>query len=352
MMSLRYFIALKKVHPNMPRHKVFAIGDSTHYAKSFCDSLKIKLSTIKEDLYPETEIKLIPLEDVRNCHVTVWCALTKNSNQSISDKLCALLFFLNTLKDSGAAHINVILPYLAYSRSDQKHESYDSLTLRYLAQLLEASGANGIVTLDVHNISAFENAFRCQAINLPATSLFAEYLMTKYHNENLTILSPDIGGIKRAEKFQEELQKKHSKKAAFAFLEKYRKGEALKGQALVGQVTGQTVVILDDIISTGSTILRAVNACHNQTVGKIIVCATHGLFTKNPEQLLNSNLVTEVVVTDSNPDLLNEKWRKDNKLKVIPCAAIFLKSVILDKFKNNLIGEIKNGSSIDAFYPP
>lgn len=301
--------------------KVFGIGATQAIASGVCKELGIELALVKEEKFPDGELKICPSGPVENADAFVFHSLGGDSDRSVNDRLCELYFFLSTLRDLGASRVTAVIPYLAYARSDQRKTPFDSLALRYLAQMLECSGVHRIICMDVHNISAFENAFRGPAINLEAATLGCQYLAPRLSLEHLpVVMSPDIGGIMRAENFRKKLEELMSVSVGSAFLEKYRTQHGMTGHKLVGEVRGRSIVIVDDMISTGETILRALSACHNEGASSIKVFATHGLFTKNQNELLNSPLVDEFVVTDSYPAL--HELLPFKKLKILPCAPI------------------------------
>jgi ribose-phosphate pyrophosphokinase len=307
--------------------KIFGIGGSRPLAQQLCDLLGVELHKIQEESFPDGEIKLKPMADVSRENVLVVHSMCFEPAKNPSDKIWELLMFVSLLKDEGADSISALLPYFSYSRSDQKKEFQDPLTLRYLAQLYEAAGIQNIFTLDVHNLAAFQNAFRCPSINIEASSLFCDYLTTKSLPEGpLVVMSPDLGGIKRAEKFcknlQASLSKEHPRSVTMSILEKYREKEGLRGEALVGVVEGAHVFMYDDIISTGQTVLRAADLARRHGARSVRVMATHGLFSENTEAILGSPLIDEFVVTNSNPSLLGAKFEKFSKLKILSCASI------------------------------
>lgn len=268
------------------------------------------------------------LEDVNRVKVFVFHSLINNTLRTVNDRLCELYFLLSSLRDQGAHQVTAVIPYLCYARSDRRKEAFDSLTLRHVAQMLEGSGVHQIICMDVHNISAFENAFRCPTLHLEADSLFCEYIASQISEDNPPlVLSPDIGGIKRAERFRKHLEHVTGLSIELAFFEKFRTQQGLIGQTLVGDVKGRPVLIIDDMISTGGTILRAVDACHKEGASSISVFASHGLFTKNQTQLLNSPLIEEFIVTDSHPDVNGHALGRFSKLKVLSCASLFAEAI-------------------------
>ncbi|MGZ3790141.1 MAG: ribose-phosphate diphosphokinase [Bacteriovorax sp.] len=318
--------------------KVFGIGPTRTIAEGVCKELGVELSLLEEEKFPDGELKIRPRERVENADVFVFHSLGKDSLRTVNDRLCELYFFLSTLRDHGANQVTAVIPYLSYARSDQKKVSFDSVTLRYVAQMLEASGVRRIITLDVHNISAFESAFRCSTMNVEAATRFCQYATYGLlRNISPVVLSPDIGGIKRAEKFRKQLETIAGLPVDSAFLEKYRSMEGMTGNKLVGNVKGRSIFIVDDMISTGETILRAINACHNEGASSIKVFASHGLFTKNQNELLNSSAVDEIIVTDSYPALNDLAPFK--KLKVLKCAPLFAGAIGREMTRNENVSE-------------
>lgn len=302
--------------------KIFGLGHAHKISEAVCKELGLTLSSHIEERFPDGELKICTSELVFNSDAIVFHSIAGDAEKSLNDRLCELYFFIYHLKDKGAKQVTAVLPYLAYARSDQKKSDSDPLIHRYTAQQLEASGASRVIVLDVHNISACENAFRCPVVNLEAAPLFCDHFYSRSHsNVPLVVMSPDIGGIKRAEKFRKILEAKSGKRVESAFLEKFRTDEGLEGHRLAGDLAQKDVLIIDDMISTGSTILRAVEVARKNHCGKIKVFATHGIFSKDPERVLDNEDIDEVVVTDSYP--LCEKLRGHKKLTVLNCASLF-----------------------------
>lgn len=293
-------------------------------------ALDMALSQHEEQEFACGEHKCRPLENVRNQEVFVIQSLYADARQSINDKLCRLLFFIGALKDASAARVTALVPYLAYARQDRKADFRDPVTTRYLAALFEAVGADRVVTLDVHDIPAFQNAFRCPTENLEARKILADHLAPALAGQQAVVLSPDIGGVKRAEQFQQSLHKRLQQQVSLAFMEKYRKGTAVSGEAVVGAVAGKTVVVVDDMISTGTTVVRAAGACKKAGAGAIWVAVSHGIFSgQAPEALLTAG-VDRLITTNTIPPFRlagTPLQQKNTVLSVAPLFAAAIKSI-------------------------
>ena len=307
--------------------KLFALNNSSDFGELVAKQLCINLSAHEERNFEDGEHKSRPLENVRNQDVFVIHSLYSDTTQSVNDKLCRLLFFIGALKDAFAKKVTAVVPYLCYARKDRKTKSRDPVTTRYIARLFEAAGADSIVTMDVHNVQAFQNAFRIPAENLEAKKLFADYLTPLVKDEEPVIMSPDFGGIKRAEQFQQTLGKKLNRELPVVFMEKYRSGGVVSGERMSGEVKDKTVIIVDDLISTGGTIARAAAACKKSGAKKVLALATHGIFTGRPDETLQEDVLQQIITTNTIPPFRLEHTRIKEKLTVLNVPPFFAEAI-------------------------
>ncbi|MDP4252259.1 MAG: ribose-phosphate pyrophosphokinase [Bacteroidota bacterium] len=306
---------------------LFALNSSRDFGEAVALELDMSLGEHEEVEFEDEEHKCRPLENVRGRNIFVIQSLYSDNDKSANDKLIRLLFFISTLKDASARHVTAIVPYLCYARKDRKTKSRDPISSRYIAQLFEAAGTDHIVTIDVHNIQAFQNSFRIPSENLEARKIFAGYLTPEIVNDDVVILSPDIGGIKRAEQFQRTIAKHILNIPALAFMEKYRSSGQVWGEAVVGEVRDKTVIIIDDLVSTGGTLARSAAACKQAGAKKILAFATHGLFTGHPDKNLEEEGLQRIVVTNTIPPFRLEGTTVKEKLKVLNVAPLFAEAI-------------------------
>jgi ribose-phosphate pyrophosphokinase len=307
---------------------VFAVAASREFGERVAQVLGQALGAHEEREFEDGEHKIRPLESVRDRDVYVIQSLYSDSAQSANDKLCRMLFFLGALRDAGAARTTAVMPYLAYARKDQKSQTRDPVTTRYVAQLIESVGVDRVVTLDVHNLAAYQNAFRCESVHLEANKVFIGHLVSRLGaTERVAVVSPDVGGIKRAERFRQVLARAMGREPAMGFFDKARaKGVLTLGQ-LTGDVGGSTVIIIDDLISTGSTVAHAATVCREQGARRVIAVATHGLFVGKAGELLASPLLDQVIVTDSVPAFRLEGTPAAANLTVLSVAGLFAEAI-------------------------
>ncbi|MGZ8229122.1 MAG: ribose-phosphate diphosphokinase [Burkholderiales bacterium] len=307
--------------------KLFALDSGRDLGSRIAAALSLPLARHEEREFEDGEHKARPLENVRGCDVYVVQALHSDDEQSVNDKLVRLLFFLGALKDASAARVTAVLPYLCYARKDRRSKPRDPLSSRYVASLLEAVGTDAVVTLDVHNLAAYENAFRIRADHLEAKNLFVEHFAQRAGDSPVVVVSPDVGGVKRADAFGDALGARLGRAVGRAFMEKRRSEGVVSGEALVGEVSGSDAIIIDDLISSGTTLNRAVAACRRQGAHAIHAAATHGLFTAKAGELLSNPALSSLVVTDTVPPFRLDAELVKTKLTIVTCVPLLAEAV-------------------------
>jgi ribose-phosphate pyrophosphokinase len=316
--------------------KLFALNRSHIFGQQVASSIGVSLGGLEEREFEDGEHKARPLENVRETDAYVIHSLYGDDEQSVNDKLIRLLFFLATLKDSGAQRVTAVIPYLCYARKDRKTKPRDPLSGRYVASLLESAGADRVIALDVHNLSAFQNAFRCRTEHLEARNLFIRHFIPLIGEEEVAVVSPDTGGIKRAEQFRESLEEKLARPIASAFMEKKRSAGVVSGSAVVGHVQGRVAIIIDDLIASGGTIARTAEACHQRGAARVLAAATHGPFAATADANLASPQLERLVITDSIPPFRLHSQAVRAKLDILSVAPLF----------GDAIARIHSGGSI------
>lgn len=334
----------------MNNFHVFGLDGSRRFAQRVAKYLDVPVSKHVEDYFDDQEPYIRSDVNVRGCDVYVITSLYTDQDQTVSAKFTKLLFFIGSLVDASARRITVAAPYLSYARQDRKTESRAPISIKYFAQCIEAVGANRILTMDVHNLSAFQNAFRIPTDNLEAKNPMADFLcgvdsgiqadgepqLVEDHipeplvenSENLVVLAPDSGGMGRAKRFRNALEKrlKLPNQIDVVYLDKERRNDGkVQGNKIIGNVKGKRVIILDDLVSSGSTVRVSAQTVEKRGGDVWAVCATHGLFVGNSNEQL-SNLQRLVVTDTILPFRLEaENWK--DRLFVIPTAMMFAQAI-------------------------
>lgn len=307
--------------------RAFALGATRDYGERVGRHLEVPLSPLEERGFEDGEHKARPLVSVRGHDVYVIQSLYADRSESVNDKLCRLLFFIGALKDASAARVTAVVPYLAYARKDQKTQSHDPVTTKYVAGMFEAVGVDMVMTLDVHNLPAFQNAFRRPTEHIEALGLIAESVAPLLRGHEVAVVSPDIGGAKRAARLRPILAKALGREPATAFVDKQRAGGVVSGGTLVGDVKGRSAVIIDDLIGAGTTVRIAAQACRNAGTERIYVAATHGLFLGAAAAVVDDPAIEKVIVADTVPPFRLAPELVARKLVVLNSAQLFADAI-------------------------
>jgi ribose-phosphate pyrophosphokinase len=280
---------------------LFALGATRSFGDKVAERLGIALAEFEEAAFEDGEHKARPLVSVRGRDVFVLHSLHGDHEQSVNDKLVRLLLFLGALRDASAASVTAVVPYLCYSREDRKTKARDPVTTRYVATLFEAMEVDRVVTLDVHNLSAYQNAFRCRTEHLEARELFVEHVAVALGDERAVVVSPDLGGAKRAERFRESLAKRLGRPVDGGLVEKYRSDDVVSGEGLSGDVSGRIAILVDDMISSGRTIVRAARTTRAGGARAVWAVATHPVFAPGADRLLADEVLERLITLDVLP---------------------------------------------------
>lgn len=317
-----------------PAPLLFALQGSQGYAARVARHLGCALAPLEERLFEDGEHKSRPLVPVNGRRTVVVFGLYGDDQYSVNDKLCRLLFFCGALKDAGARRVQVLLPYLCYGRKERRTQPQDPIISRYVASLFEACGVDRLLALEVHNVAAFDNAFRIPTQHLASAELFAEHFAALAAEGPLVAVSPDAGGVKRCEQFRQALERRTGAEVGSAYMEKFRSNAVLTGTQLVGEVRGKTAVIVDDLIGTGATLLRAGQACQAAGARRLFAAAAHGLFTGGSE-LLDSPLFQRIVLSDSVPPFRLDPDLARRRLTVLDSSAA-MAALLAEEYGLNL----------------
>ncbi len=294
-------------------------------AQKIANFLKIPLTPVEIKNFASSEIYVRILQNVRNDDIFV----IQSFPSPVNEYLTELLITIDTLKRASAGKINVIAPFLCYSRQDRKIISREPISAKLVANLLTKAGADRLVTVDLHT-DQVQGFYDIPVDHLIGYPLFAEYLR-KNKYKNLVIVAPDIGAVKKATKMASLLS------VPLAVADKRRKQHNQSEVTfIIGEVKNKTAVILDDIIDTAGTVTDVAELLKKQNASQIIICGTHGLLNGNAIEKLKSCPASEVILTDTVPI---DKDRIIDKIKIISFAPVLAK-VIKRIHEGKSLGEL------------
>lgn len=270
--------------------KIFSGSSNLPLAQKISRKSKITLGNMDLGKFSDSEIDVWVKDEVNNSNVFV----VQSNSLPVNDNIIELALIADALRRSGALKITAVIPYFGYSRKEKQSRRGEPISAKVVADLITSSGINKVICLDLH-ADAIVGFFNVPVIYLSALDVLAQ-AVKKEKLVDPIVVSPDTGGVKRARNFATLLN------APMAVMEKHRrvdKRDEMEILSMSGEVSGDTAVLIDDVISTGGTIIENANALKAKGVKKIIVCATHGVFAGNAVKNLEASPIDKVIVTDS-----------------------------------------------------
>ena len=291
--------------------KVFSGNANIPLAQEIVKYLGIPLSTSTVSSFSDGEIRVRIDENVRGSDVF----LIQSLSHPVNNHLMELLVMTDAMKRASSQRITVVIPYYAYARQDRKDQPRVPITAKLVADLITTAGASRILTLDLHT-GQLQGFFNIPVDHLHGTPVLIEPLRAIAGRESIVILSPDAGGVERSRVFAKRLQ------APLAIIDKRREGpNQSQVMNIIGDVTGKTAVILDDMIDTAGTITQGAQAALDAGARRVVAAATHPVLSGKAIERLNASVIDEVIVTNSIP--MNGKDEQCRKIRVHSIASLF-----------------------------
>jgi ribose-phosphate pyrophosphokinase len=302
---------------------LLAVADDRPFAARVAELAQLPLASIEERAFEGGELKLRPLDSVRDRSVVVIASLAGNAALPAGQKLVRLCFLLSVLRDNGAMHRTALIPYLAFARKDRRTQLRDPVNTRYVATLLEAAGLDRLLAIDVHDAAAIENAYRVPFDHLSAAPMFAAHLSARLQNQRCVVVSPDVGGIKRAQRFCDQLGARLGTEVDMAFIAKRRAAGKVSDSGLVGEVTGRAAIVIDDLCASGQTLIRAATALRAAGAARMVAIVTHAPTDEGIAAVVASGACDRIVTTNTVPVPPGEHGAQDARLEVLDVAPLF-----------------------------
>lgn len=306
---------------------LFGMPNSENLAKKISKIIDVPLTTLTVTKFADGEI--MPVSDiaVRGKDVYVVASTCTPVNQNLME----LLLFIDSLKRASAKSITIALTYYGYARQDRKVSGRQPIGAKLVADLLQTAGVTKIIAVDLHN-TAIQGFF-----DIPIDDIRGQFTLAKAiqrTQEKFTVVSPDHGGTVRARTLAELL----SDDIKICIIDKRRTGvNQTEVMGLIGEIKGQNAVIIDDIIDTGGTIIKAAETLKRNGAKKVVIAATHGIFSKGFEIFENNPIVDKVIITDS---IDNSAWSSKFKKLEIVSLAEFLGNVMKCSIEAKSVSEI------------
>jgi ribose-phosphate pyrophosphokinase len=294
----------------MPDVKLFAGTQSRHVAEKIADYYGYPLGDITVKRFSDGEMQIIINESVRGAYV-----FFITSTFGSADNIMELLLMIDSAKRASAGYITAVIPYFGYARQDRKDKPRVPISAKLVANLLQASGVNRIMTMDLH-AEQIQGFFDIPVDHLKSEAIFIPYL-AKMNLDNVTFASPDVGGVKRARSYAKYFQRD------LVICDKERRiANEVAAITVIGEVAGKDVILVDDIIDTAGTLCKAADALMEKGANSVRAILTHPVLSGKAYENIEKSRIMEIIVTDSIP--LREK---SDKIKVLSSAKLFARAI-------------------------
>ena len=306
--------------------KLFTCNAHPELANEIAELKGIKVGKSTVNKFSDGEIQVSIWESVRDCDVYI----VQPTCAPVNDHLMELLIMIDALKRASAGRINVVVPYYGYARQDRKAKARDPITAKLVANLIQAAGADRLVSMDLH-ANQIQGYF-----DIPVDHLLGLPILTKYFKEknleDIVVVSPDHGSVTRARNMAQRLD------APIAIVDK-RRPEPNKSEIMniIGDINGKNCILLDDMIDTAGTICNAANALMELGAKSVYACATHGVLSGPAMERLEKSPIKELVLLNTVP-IADEK--KIDKMTFISVGPIF----------SEVITRIYQGGSVSPLF--
>lgn len=294
--------------------ELFAGNSNKPLAEAIAKELKIGLSDIEVGTFSDGEISVHLSETVRGKDVF----LIQSTSAPVNNNLMELLIMIDAARRASAGRITAVIPYFGYARQDRKARSRDPITAKLVADILTTAGADRVLTMDLHaaQIQGF--------FDIPVDHLLGSAILSKYYKKKVTeewvVVSPDVGSVGRARNFASKIN------CPLAIVDKRRpKANQIEVMNVIGDVSGKTCLMVDDMIDTAGTICQGAEALIKNGANEVYACCTHGVLSGPALDRLAASPIKEIAVLDTID--LTETAHRCEKIKVLSVAKLFAKAI-------------------------
>lgn len=294
--------------------KVFTGNANPALAKEICGTLGLTPGNAVVTQFSDGEINVRIMDNVRGMDVFV----VQPTSSPVNRNLMELLIMVDAMKRASATRITAVLPYYGYARQDRKAHPRVPISAKLVADLITTAGANRVLTMDLH-AGQIQGFFNIPVDNLFAAPVLLDYIRSKKF-KNLTVVSPDAGGVERARAFAKRLE------ASLAIIDKRRdKPNEAQVMNIIGEVKGHDCLLLDDMVDTAGTLTEGVSALRNAGAGIIAAACSHAVLSGPAIKRINESALDEVIVT--NTIAMDSKQKECSKLSVLSVAPLLAEAI-------------------------
>jgi ribose-phosphate pyrophosphokinase len=316
----------KKNNNNM---RLFALNSNRDLADKISDVLGVPLSRCEVKRFADGEVQIDIEDSIRNDIIFI----IQSTSTPVNENLMELLIFIDALKRASAKEINVVMPYYGYSRQDRKARSRQPITAKLVANMLEVAGADRVITIDLH-ASQIQGFFDIPSDHLTAIIPIEEYIRKNMEIENVVVVSPDHGGVKRARNIGKLID------APIAIIDKRRpRPNEAEVSSIIGEIEGKTCIMVDDMVDTAGTLTLGAQALMDKGAKKVYAVCVHGILSDPAIERLNNSVIEKLVISDT-IKIPDDKLSQTDKIDIISVSDLLATAIL----------NVYNGASISHMF--
>ena len=295
--------------------KIFAGNGCPDLAKAIADRLELPLGQLEATRFSDGEICVNIKETVRGCDVFV----VQSTSTPVNDNLMELLVMIDAFKRASCNKLTVVMPYFGYARQDRKARARDPINAKLVANLLEKAGADRVLTMDLHS-TQLQGFFDIPVDNLLGMPVLAKYFLKNgFKNDDLVIVSPDVGSVTRSRSMAAKFN------APLAIIDKRRpKANVMEVMNIIGDVKDKVCLMLDDMIDTAGTITQGAKALSDAGAREVYACCSHGVFSGPAMQRIQDSPLKKVVILNT---IQQPQDKLIDKIEEVSVAEIFAEAI-------------------------
>ena len=291
--------------------KIFSGNSNPEMAREISDFLELPLGKVEVKSFSDGEISVEIHESVRGMHVFV----IQSTCTPVNNTLMELLIMIDAFKRASAGEITAVIPYYGYARQDRKVFPRAPITAKLVADLLESAGVNRVVSMELH-AGQIQGFFNIPVDHLYSSPVMIEYFKKRFAGQTAVIVSPDAGGVERARAYARRLG------FGLAIINKRRESpNVAQVMDIVGDVKDKVVVMVDDMVDTAGTLVKAAEALLENGATKVFAACTHPVLSGEAVERIEKSAIEELVVTNTIP--LTERVRGSKKFVVLSVSSLF-----------------------------
>lgn len=294
----------------MAEVKLFSGEESQYLSEKIAKNYGANLSDLVINRFSDGEMQPVIQESVRGAYV-----FFIQSTFSPADNMLELLLMIDSARRASAGYITAVIPYFGYARQDRKDKPRVPISAKLICNILEASGADRVVTMDLH-AEQIQGFFDIPVDHLKSEAIYMPYLASQ-NLDNVIFASPDVGGVKRARSYS-----KHFRKNLVICDKERRIANQVAAMTVIGDVKGYDVILVDDMVDTAGTLCKAAELLLNQGAKSVRAICTHPILSGDAYEKIENSVLEQLIVTDTIP-----LKKKSDKITVLSCAELFAKAI-------------------------